>query len=277
MRLDPKKVRFVLPTLHLGLSSSALRFVGHENTVQLSETALVVEGNLLKVGLLGIEVLFRRALAEWSSVTIPYSRITRARYVRVPFLRAIAIVLLLLSFAGAALAMAEFPELGLLLGVGLGLLNGFLVIRIPARYVITFRGADGRPVVFMFRITSRKLRREFDRKLEEYRAAARRFESAGVRRPQRGRVPRRDRRAALLAGLFLLLTVGLGVLAYLIVLPLLGGLGSDRPRGSQPQIGGMRAPAPKAGGREMIPPPRPVGEIPPPRAVGEIPPPRPRK
>ena len=102
MRLDPRKVRFVAPMFHVGVFGGAVRFVGRENTVHLQETALVAEGNLLKVGLLGLEILFRRALAEWSAVTVPYSRITAARYVRFPLLRVIALVVLALCLGDPA-------------------------------------------------------------------------------------------------------------------------------------------------------------------------------
>jgi hypothetical protein len=226
MRLDPKKVRFVLPTLHLGLRANALRFVGRENTVQLSETALVVEGNLLKVGLLGIELLFRRALAEWSSVTIPYSRVTRARLVRFPLLRLMALLLFcvcgvctLLATAGALHGTDPNAPIWAVVFLVLSLGSGYVVARIPPRFVITFRSRDGRRTVLMFQVTSRPLRREFDRKLAEYREAADRF-ATRARPPAADPVVRKGRRGppfvlvALVLTAFLFLVSMAGV-AYL--------------------------------------------------------------
>lgn len=224
MRLDPTKVRFVHPTFRGG--ASALRFVGRENTVQLSETALVVEGNLLKVSLFGLELLFRRALAEWSSVTIPYSRVTRAKLVRFPALRVLALLLVCGGAVGAVMA-----TLGTLYGndpnapiwvvvfVVLALGAGYVAARVPPRFVIRFRARDGRQNLLMFRVTARPQRREFDRKLAEYREAARRF--AAEASPAADPVVRPRRRAerlfvpvAVLATALLFLAI-MGGVAYL--------------------------------------------------------------
>ena len=93
MRLDPSKVRYVTPMFQAGIFSTPLRMVGRQNTIALLETSLVFEGNLLKIGVLGMELLFRAALAEWTSVTVPYSRIIRAKYVRFPLMRLLALLL----------------------------------------------------------------------------------------------------------------------------------------------------------------------------------------
>src|SRR5215204_507603 len=119
MRLDPRKVRFVAPLFHVGMFGGAVRFVGKENTVHLQETALVAEGNLLKVGLLGLELLFRRALAEWSTITVPYSRITAVRYVRFPALRVVALVVLAACLAVPVLASLSEPAAGLALAIAM--------------------------------------------------------------------------------------------------------------------------------------------------------------
>jgi membrane protein YdbS with pleckstrin-like domain len=221
MRLDPKKVRFVFPTFSLGLSRSVLRFVGRENTVQLSETALAVEGNLLKVGLMGVELLFRRALAEWSSVTIPYSRITRVRYVRFPLARLVALLLFCVCAAATVRVALDLwePEAAtrvvifLLLALG----SGYVVARISPRFVITFRSRGGRRTGLKFQVTSRQLRREFDRKLREYREAARRYAPPAGSAPEPADEPaaRSDRRtAALLVAVFLLLTAALTAMGW---------------------------------------------------------------
>jgi hypothetical protein len=183
MRLDPRRVRFVAPMFHVGVFGGAVRFVGKENTVHLQETALVAEGNLLKVGLLGLEILFRRALAEWSAVTIPYSRITAARYVRFPLLRVIALIVLAVCLVVPAVvaSLSEWAA-GLALGIA-AVIPAFLALyvtfRVSARYVIRFRTRNGRKTKIMFRITSAKLRAEFDRRLGENRAAAARYADPG--------------------------------------------------------------------------------------------------
>lgn len=178
MKLDPKKVRFVPPFLDLGVLAVGLRFVGRENTVHLLETALTVEGNLLKVGLMGLEILFRRALAEWSSLTVPYSRIEKARFLRFPVLRVAALVVAVLPFPVAAALLAVNKEAALISLVCSPVVTVpalYSAIRIPARYVIVFRAKSGRRKRLMFRITSAPLRQEFDRRLNEYRRAALRF------------------------------------------------------------------------------------------------------
>ena len=175
MRLDPRKVRFVAPLFHVGVFGGAIRFVGRENTVHLQETALVAEGNLLKVGLLGLELLFRRALAEWSTVTVPYSRITAVRYVRFPALRLVALAVLAVCLAVPAVAFVAEPTAGLAMAIVTlvpALAAVYVAVRVAARYVIRFRARDGRSTKFMFRITTAKLRAEFDRRLRENRAAA---------------------------------------------------------------------------------------------------------
>ena len=139
MKLDPKKVRFVPPFLDLGVFSVGLRFVGRENTVHLLETALTVEGNLLKVGLMGLEILFRRALAEWSALTVPYSRIEQARFVRFPVLRVAALVVAALPFPVAAALSAVNFETALIALVCAPVVTVpalYTAVRIPARYVI---------------------------------------------------------------------------------------------------------------------------------------------
>jgi hypothetical protein len=167
---------------HVGVFGGAVRFVGRENTVHLQETALVAEGNLLKVGLLGLELLFRRALAEWSAVTIPYSRITAARYVRFPTMRVVALVVLAACVGVPGVAFVFNPAAGLTLSIAAlvpALLAVYVTARVGARYVIRFRTRDGRRTKLMFRITSAKLRAEFDRRLREYREAAARYADAG--------------------------------------------------------------------------------------------------
>lgn len=175
MRLNPKQVRFVAPFVTLGADRGGYRFVGRENNVQLVETALVVEGNLLKVSLLGLEVLFRRALSEWTAVTVPYSRISRARQRNWPLLRLLALLVAVLSAAVAAAWLvldSRDVTVWILLYVVLAVLAAYCVVRIPGRYEIVFRDKPGRRRVVRFVIRSKKARQDFHRRLVEYRAAA---------------------------------------------------------------------------------------------------------
>jgi hypothetical protein len=216
MRLDPKKVRFVTPFTALGLFGDAVRFVRGPKTVQLQETALVVEGNVLKVGLIGLEVLFRAALAEWSSVTIPYARITRVKFSRLPLLRALALGVLPLwalavvvaGFGGFATAVEVF-----LYGLIPTLPALYVFARVSPRFVLDFRAKSGRRKRLLFHVTDKKLRAAFGAKLAEYREAATRHALAEPDPP-----PRRPRwqRVTLWTGGILLAAV-LGVTAMYFV------------------------------------------------------------
>jgi hypothetical protein len=155
-----------------------VRFCGKENTVVLMETSLTVEGNLLKVGLMGTELFFRSALAEWSSVTIPYSRIQKARYVRFPGIRLMAVLLFFLNLIICAGLIAENSSMAPVVGVVgffVMLLTGYVIIRIPGRYVVLFRGRNRQVNRLQIRILTPKLRNEFDAKLQEYRRATEQF------------------------------------------------------------------------------------------------------
>lgn len=259
MKLDPQKVKFVSP-LSPGVFVRPLRFVGREKTVQLQETALVVEGNVLKVGLLGIEMLFRRALAEWSSVTVPYSRITRVKYARFPLFRLLAL-LYLIGWPTFSLLVAVGPGgvagglTGFLIGTVPAALAVYVFVRVPPRYVIDFRARDGARTRLMMHVRGTKLRRAFAARLAEYREAAKKFRTADPR------PPRNWRRAAVVAGLglvFLLFTAGVAYLGWAFVLPRLGqfelpGPNSDRNRApSAPST-------PGGGGGAFVPPaPQPL-------------------
>lgn len=156
MRIDPKFVRYVPPLLQVRTDRGALRFVGRQSNVQLTETALVCEGALLKVGLLGLEVYFRGAMSEWSAVTIPFSRIDEARQVNWPTPRIIAalcVVLCIPTLYGPFIAL-------------------YLVWRLRGHYRVQYRDKAGVERAVRFRIRDKKIRAEFDRKLQVYRRAA---------------------------------------------------------------------------------------------------------
>lgn len=174
MRLDPKLVRYVTPFVRL--TGRSPRFVGRENNVQLTETALVFEGDILKLSLLGFEILFRRALSEWSAVTVPYSRIDKARYSNWSVARIIAaVVLVLYVLLSVALFLTEPYHQAVTLLIIYAVptvIAGYVLIRARGRYTVRYRGKDGRRRAILFRIKSKAVAREFDRRLQQYRAAA---------------------------------------------------------------------------------------------------------
>jgi hypothetical protein len=175
MRLGPKQVQFVRGFLP---SRREVRFGRRRNRVDLQETALVAEGELVRFHYLGLETLFERALCEWTVLTVPYSRIEQVRFTRREALRALSVMLLLAGWAGAwMLTFSKFSVLGVtLLGasVPLTLLLLYLNLRLKPFYRLTFRARDGRPRVLRFWVKKR-LRSEFAAALAAHREAAARY------------------------------------------------------------------------------------------------------
>lgn len=181
MKLDPKQVRLLTPFLP-GLTRRRLRFVGPRNAVQLQETALVIEGDLLRFHYLGFERLFAGAVSEWTTVTIPYSRITRVRYRRKLVLR-LAILLPVLGLAGliatgiltGAPSAVEVVTALAALALPVGVLVWLVWKGLGPTYMIQFRAKNGTLTEITLRVKSRALRAEFGDALDRYRDAARRF------------------------------------------------------------------------------------------------------
>lgn len=174
MKLDPKTVKFYPPFLDLGLFRPPVRFGGKGSTLQLQETALVIEGNLLKVSLIGLERFFKAALSEWSALTVPYSRILRVKVHRFPLLRLIGVLLLVIGVCLTGIYLdnpgrAPLPIEMLLTGVVVGILGTLLMIMIRPRLSLKFRRADGSKTTLVVSIGSKRRRTEFIRKLDEYR------------------------------------------------------------------------------------------------------------
>lgn len=181
MKLDPNQVRLLTPFLP-GLSRRRLRFAGRRNAVQLQETALVIEGDLLRFHYLGFERLFAGAVSEWTTVTMPYSRITRVRYKSNLFVRLLILV--------PALGLAGLMAVGILNGApsAVEILTALAALALPVgvlwwlvwrglgpTYVVQFRAKDDTLTEVTLRVRSRALRKEFDAALAGYRDAARRF------------------------------------------------------------------------------------------------------
>lgn len=144
------------------------------------DTALVIEGNLKTLGLHVVDMLFRQALSEWTTVTIPYSRIVRCSHARNLFKTIAFFSLILLPFVialvSAALAVDNVgaAEIGILLVAGavVAIPLGFLMVLlyylfdIGPRTTLTFRRPDNRVLQVNFRIRPRALQRTFLQRLE---------------------------------------------------------------------------------------------------------------
>jgi hypothetical protein len=178
VKLDPRNVRFV-PPLFAPFGRSP-RLGGRQNTLHLQETALVIEGEVLKQTMPIIDSIFRRALAGWTTITVPYSRIVEHRHLRRRVMRVLATLLFLfpvLPFVappflsrgrGRADAFAFVP-VGVFVGLTLTGLAWWLLSPLER---LDFRRPDGRRVRVFFRIRRRKVREEFTELLRRNRAAA---------------------------------------------------------------------------------------------------------
>jgi len=187
VKLGPKQVRFVRP-FWPALFGRTLRFAGRRNTIHLQETALVVEGEILRFHYLGLERLFARALSEWTMVTIPYSRIESAQYRKHVALRmvivVIAAVLAILAMRLPWTPRADWTALDAiadaLLLVPVVVLAGLIWWMIRASYLLVFRSKEGRRIRLSFRVRSRAQRLAFDTALQSYREASRAHMRSGV-------------------------------------------------------------------------------------------------
>jgi hypothetical protein len=179
MKLTPKQVRYIYPFLP-GIVTRALRFTGRRNTLHLQETALVMEGELIRFGYIGFERLIPRALAEWTTVTVPYGRIVRVRYQRRTLLRvliALALVFGFVLFAVLTIQGVGFMELVMLVPTLalLVVLAVFLFRAFPRCYKLVFRTRDGKVARVSFRVKRPADRNAFAARLAEYRTAAAAF------------------------------------------------------------------------------------------------------
>jgi hypothetical protein len=166
------------------LIGRTLRFMGRRNTIQLQETALVAEGDLLLFPCLGLERLFGRALSARTTVTVPYSRLLAVRFRRRWVLR-LTILALLAAFLAVTLQPPWDDPTGMewvadaLIVVPVALLALVVWWGIRPSYTIRFRTKDGWRTRLQFAIRSRAVRAEFDAALTGYRKAARIHARAG--------------------------------------------------------------------------------------------------
>jgi len=167
MKFGPRELRFTYPVW--ASFRGLVVFVGRRNTIHLQETALVIEGDLLRFQLPVIDRFVRRVFCEWSMVTVPYSRIVRHKYCTY---RAAKVLWWLLvaavgGFLGLVLARGPGKEPFALAGLLLALvvLGVLMHVVLRPRHVLAFRGADGKRRLVCFRFTSRPPRTGFVRLL----------------------------------------------------------------------------------------------------------------
>ena len=213
MKLEARQVRFVLPFLPV---SRHVRLIGKHNSIQLLETALVVEGNRLKLHYFGLERFMGAAMSEWTTITVPYSRIVAAKLQRFLAVRLVLGTLVLADLALFIVAAVNDSQelgtvclfltltlivLGVVLAVGRLFSDNFgvmmillavvtcvfpfgLLIWLPwlvsSRYVIEYRNFEGQRRRFMFRFLSKKSRLAFDQQLQRNRELARDLQTASV-------------------------------------------------------------------------------------------------
>jgi hypothetical protein len=163
MKFGPRELRFTYPVW--ASFRGLVVFVGRRNTIHLQETALVIEGDLLRFQLPIIDRFVRRVFCEWSMMTVPYSRIVRHKYctyrtAKVLWWLVVTAAGAFLTFVLTPLAREEYFALAALL-VALFVLGLLMHFVLRPRHVLTYRGADGKCRLVCFRFASRQQRTKF--------------------------------------------------------------------------------------------------------------------
>jgi hypothetical protein len=180
MKLDSRQFRFAVPFA----TFSARRLVklgGKRGSLHLQETALVAEGELLRFTfIIGLEWLFRRALSEWTMVTVPYSRIETVRVSKLWPLRVLSALFVVGSTALTAyLWSSDFAPPIMVFGFAGTLLLAYVNLRIRKSIHVEYSRKDKRRRL-VFQIPRRALRQSFLETLRAHQEAARQF---GVKPP----------------------------------------------------------------------------------------------
>jgi hypothetical protein len=178
MRLDGRQVRFMAP-FWPAWRTRMLLLGGRRGSLHLQEPALVLEGELLRFRLvLGIEWLFRRALSEWTTVTVPYSQILAVRQTRSWLVRGLLALTVVAAWVGTVLAFRYAPEADPLTGtavVVVTVLLGYVAWRVKPTVAVVYRSKAGRRTQVMVWVRRRARRRAFLDALAAHRAAAARY------------------------------------------------------------------------------------------------------
>jgi hypothetical protein len=183
MKLDAKQVRF-RQSMFAGLSRSALTFAARRTSIHLQETAMVLEGELVQFHFFGLERFFARAVSEYSTVTVPYSRLAKVKYDRRWLIR--GLMILLAAFFCLITVPAQFTNVRPDDRVGAFVLTGmiwglialltYLALRaVPPTYKVTYRNPDGAKRTFAFVVRKKAVRKRFDAELAKYRDAGEKF------------------------------------------------------------------------------------------------------
>jgi hypothetical protein len=175
MKLDARQFRFSVPFA----TFSARRLVklgGKRGSLHLQETALVAEGELLRFTfIIGLEWLFRRALSEWTMVTVPYSRIQTVRISKLWPLRILSALFVVAWIALTAyLWTSDFAPPVMVFGFAGTLLLAYVNLRVRKSIHVEFWRRDRRRRL-VFQIPRRALRESFLKTLRDHREAARQF------------------------------------------------------------------------------------------------------
>jgi hypothetical protein len=184
MKFDSRQVRFTWAFPWPGRQRLRINHKG--GTVQVLETALVVECYIRKLALPVVDYFFSQVLSEWTTITVPYSRIVKFRLVRYLLWR---IPLTILFWSPVLLFIAAIftdPKeiAGKILAIGVSgifalLLTAYLNLRIlTPRFHVVFLNSDGERWLASFRIRRRKDRYAFLQAVEANRTAAKLQKSA---------------------------------------------------------------------------------------------------
>lgn len=173
MRLENRDLRFVVPFATFR-PRRYVRLGGRLGSVQLQETALVAEGELLCFTFIaGIEWLFRRALSQWTAITVPYSRIEAVRLTSLWPLRWFSLIFAVVwlgVFAWAAWHDDERLLPFVVFGFAAVLALGYLNVRLRRAIQICYRMKDRRRVI-AFTVKRKASRSAFIAALERHREA----------------------------------------------------------------------------------------------------------
>ncbi|MFO0844972.1 MAG: hypothetical protein U0797_21695 [Gemmataceae bacterium] len=162
-----------------------LLFLRRGNSLHLLETALVVEGYRQRLFIPVVDAFFRKALSEWTTVTIPYSRILDFRHRPMFWGRVVAALVLWLPVVAllanglfdarhSETGRAEVVTTAIALGVGAAVLTPLLLLwALEPRNQLLFRQADGKRALIVFSIRRKKLQEAFVRQLEANREVSR--------------------------------------------------------------------------------------------------------
>jgi hypothetical protein len=175
MKLDSRQFRFAVPFATFS-ARRLVRLGGKRGSLHLQETALVAEGELLRFTfIIGLEWLFRRALSEWTMVTVPYSRIEAVRISKLWPLRILSAFFVVGWIAlTACLWNRDFAPPIMVFGFAGTLLLAYVNLRVRKSIHVEYWRKDRRRRL-VFQIPRRALRESFLNTLRAHQESARQF------------------------------------------------------------------------------------------------------